>query len=81
MKALAKSSASSKRMAVDQGGPGAAGSGQRHKEDKYTLHAALDQPCKFHSTPGREVTHSTRQCSFIKELEQHAQELPGVPQA
>jgi hypothetical protein len=27
------------------------------------------------------VTHSTRQCSFIKELEQHAQELPGVPQA
>jgi hypothetical protein len=81
MKALAKGSASLKRMAVDQGGPGAAGSGQRRKEDKYTLDAALDQPCKFHSTPGREVTYSTRQCSFIKELEQRAQQLPGVPQA
>jgi hypothetical protein len=79
MKVLAKSSASSKRMAVDQGGLGAAGIGQRRKVDKYTLDAALDQPCKFRSTPGREAAHSTRQCSFIKELEQHAQELPGVP--
>jgi hypothetical protein len=69
MKALAKGSASSKQTAVDQGGPGATGSGQRRKEDKYTLDAAVDQPCKFHSTPGREATHSTRQCSFIKELE------------
>jgi hypothetical protein len=81
MKALAKSSASSKRMAVDQGGLGAAGSGQRRKVDKYTLDAALDQPCKFRSTPGREAAHSTRQCSFIKELEQHTQQLPGVLQA
>jgi hypothetical protein len=81
MKALAKSSVSSKRMVVHQGGPGAAGSGQRRKEDKYTLDATLDQPCKFHSTPGREATHSTRQCSFIKELEQRAQQLPRAPQA
>jgi hypothetical protein len=41
----------------------------------------LDQPCKFHSTPGSEATHSTRQCSFIKELEQRAQQLPGASQA
>jgi hypothetical protein len=80
MKALAKGSASSKRTMVDQDGPGAAGSGQRHKEDKYTLDAVLDQLCKFHSTPGREETYSTRQCSFIKELEQRAQQLPGALQ-
>jgi hypothetical protein len=41
----------------------------------------LDQPCKFHSTPGREATHSTHQCSFIKDLEQRAQQLPSAPQA
>jgi hypothetical protein len=81
MKALAKSSISSKRMAVDQGGLGAAGSGKRRKEDKYTLDATLNQPRKFHSTPGREATHSTRRCSFIKELEQRAQQIPGAPQA
>jgi hypothetical protein len=66
-------------MAADQGGSGAADSGQRRKEDRYTLDAALDQPCKFHSTPGREATHSTRQCSFIKELEKRARQLPGSP--
>jgi hypothetical protein len=81
MKALTKGSARSKRAAADQGGPGAAGSGQGRKEGKYTLNAALDQPCKFHSTLGREGTHSTRQCRFIKELEQRAQQLPGAPQA
>jgi hypothetical protein len=59
MKMVPKGSASSKRVAADQGGPGAAGGGQGHKEGKYTLNAALDQPCKFHSTPGREATHST----------------------
>jgi hypothetical protein len=79
MKALAKSSARSKRMVVDHGISGAAGSCQRHREDIYTLDAALDQPCKFHSTPNREATNSMRQCSFIKELEQHAQQLPGSP--
>jgi hypothetical protein len=41
----------------------------------------LDQPCKFHRTLGREATHSTRQCCFITELEQRAQQLPGIPQA
>jgi hypothetical protein len=60
MKALPKGSASSNRAASDQGGPGAAGSSQGRKEGKYTLDVALDQPCKFHSTPGREATHSTR---------------------
>jgi hypothetical protein len=54
-----RGSASSKRVASDQGGPGAAGSGHGRKEGKYTLHAALDQPCKFHTSPGREATHST----------------------
>jgi hypothetical protein len=77
--ALAKSSASSKRMAADQGGSGATGSSQRRREDRYTLDAALDEPWKFHSTPGREATHSTRQCSFIKELKQRARQLPGSP--
>jgi hypothetical protein len=72
MKTLPKGSASSKRAAADQGGPGAAGSGQGYKEGKYTLDAVLDQPCKFHSTPGREATHSTRQCCFMRELEQRA---------
>jgi hypothetical protein len=81
MKALPKGSASSKRAASDQGGPGAAGSGQWCKEGKYTLDGVLDQPCKFHSTPGREATHSTRQCRFMGELEQCAQQLPGASQA
>jgi hypothetical protein len=81
MKALTKGSASSKRAAADKGGPGDAGSGQGRKEGKYTLDAALDQSCKFHSTPGREATHSTCQCRFIKELELRAQQLPGAPQA
>jgi hypothetical protein len=70
MKALTKGSASSKRAAADQGGPGDASNHQGCKEGKYTLNVALDQPCKFHSTPGREATHSTRQRNFIKELEQ-----------
>jgi hypothetical protein len=72
MKTLPKGSASSKRAAADQGGLGDAGSGQGRKEGKYTLDAMLDQLCKFHSTPGREATHSTRQCCFMRELEQRA---------
>jgi hypothetical protein len=80
MKTLPKGSASSKRAAADQGGPEAAGSGQGRKEGKYTLDAALDQSCKFHSTPGREATHSTHQCRFMRELEQRAQQLPGASQ-
>jgi hypothetical protein len=81
MKALPKGSASSKRAASDQGGPGAIGSSQGRKEGKYTLDAVLDQLCKFHNTPGREATHSTRQCRFMKELEQRARQLPGASQA
>jgi hypothetical protein len=50
-----RGSASSERAASDQGGPGATGSIQGCKEGKYTLDAALDQPCKFHSSLGREV--------------------------
>jgi hypothetical protein len=76
-----RGSASSKRAASDQGGPGATGSSQGCKEGKYTLDAALDQPCKFHNSPGREATHSMRQCRFIRELEQRARQIPGVPQA
>jgi hypothetical protein len=64
-----------------QGGPGAAGGGQGCKEGKYTLDAALDQSCKFHTSPGREATHSTRQCRFMRELEQHARQIPGASQA
>jgi hypothetical protein len=37
-----RGSASSKRAASDQGGPGAASCGHGHKEGKYTLDAALD---------------------------------------
>jgi hypothetical protein len=81
MKVLTKGSARSKRAAANQGRPGAAGSGQGRKEGNYTLDVALDQPFKFHSTPGRETTHSTHQCRFIKELEQRAQQLSGAPQA
>jgi hypothetical protein len=81
METLPKGSASSKRTASDQGGLGAAGSGQGCKEGKYTLDAMLDQPCKFHSTPGREATHSTCYCRFMRELEQRAQQLPGASQA
>jgi hypothetical protein len=81
MKTLPKGSASSKQVVVDQGGLGAAGSVQGRKKGKYTLDAALDQLCKFHSTPDREATHSTRQCRFMRELEEGAQQLPGASQA
>jgi hypothetical protein len=81
METLPKGSASSKRAASDLGGPGAAGSSQGCKEGKYTLDAMLDQPCKFHNTPGREATHSMRQCWFMRELEQCARQLPGASQA
>jgi hypothetical protein len=76
-----RGSTSSKRAASDQGGPGAAGSGHGRKEGKYTLDAALDQPCKFQTSPGREATHSTCQCRFMRELEQRARQIPGTSQA
>jgi hypothetical protein len=78
VEAFPKGSASSKRAASDQGGLGAASSSQGRKEGKYTLDAVLDQPCKFHNTPGREATHSTRQCQFMRELEQRARQHPGA---
>jgi hypothetical protein len=37
----------------------------------------LHSTCKFHSTPGKEATHSTRQCRFMRELEQRTRQLPG----
>jgi hypothetical protein len=79
--AFPRGSASSKRAASDQGGPGAAGSSHGRKEGKYTLDAALDQPCKFHTSPGREATHSTRQCRFMRKLEQRARQILGMSQA
>jgi hypothetical protein len=81
VKTSSRGPASSKRAASDQGGPGAAGSGHGRKEGKYTLDAALDQPCKFHTSLGREVTHSTCQCRFMRELEQRARQVPGTLQA
>jgi hypothetical protein len=81
VKTSSRGSASSKRATSDQGGPGAAGSGHGHKEGKYTLDATLDQPCKFHTSPGREATHSTRQCRFMRELEQRARQIPSTSQA
>jgi hypothetical protein len=42
MKTLPKGSTSSKRATADQGGPGAADSGQGCKEGKYTLDPVLD---------------------------------------
>jgi hypothetical protein len=78
VKTSSRGSASSKRAASDQGGPGAAGSGHGRKEGKYTLDAMLDQPCKFHTSPGREATQSTRQCRFMRELEQRARQIPGT---
>jgi hypothetical protein len=81
IKTSPRGSASSKRAASDQGGPGAAGSDHGRKEGKYTLDAVLDQPCKFHTSPGREATHSTHQCHFMRELEQRARQIPGMSQA
>jgi hypothetical protein len=81
IEAFPRGSASSKRPASDQGGPRAAGGGQGRKEGKYTLDAALDQPCKFHTSPGREMTHSMRLSRFMRELEQRARQIPGSSQA
>jgi hypothetical protein len=81
VKTSPRGSASLMRAASDQGGPGAARSSHGRKEGKYTLDAALDQPCKFHTSPGREATHSTRQCRFMRELEQRARQIPGTSQA
>jgi hypothetical protein len=39
----------------------------------------LDQPCKFHNVSGKPAAHTTRPCSFIKDLEQGNHQLPGPP--
>jgi hypothetical protein len=74
----------SKQVAAVQGSPGATGGSQKPKgdkfsKDKYTIEVMLDQPCKFHSVSGKPTTHTTRQCSFTKDLEQGNHQLQGPP--
>jgi hypothetical protein len=66
-----------------QGSPGATGGSQKRKgdkfnKDKYTIEVMLDQPCKFHSVSGKPAGHTTRQCSFTRDLEQGNHQLPGL---
>jgi hypothetical protein len=73
---------SSQQVAAVQGSPGATGGSQKCKgdkfsKDKYTIEVMLDQPCKFHSVPGKPAAHTTRQCSFTRDLEQGNHQLPG----
>jgi hypothetical protein len=75
----------SKQVVTIQGSPGAMGGNQRRKgdkfnKDKYTIEMMLDQPCKFHSISGKPANHTTRQCSFTRDLEQGVRQLPGPPQ-
>jgi hypothetical protein len=74
----------SKQVAAVQGSPGATGGSQKCKgdkfsKDKYTIEVMLDQPCKFHSVSGKPAAHTTRQCSFTRDLEQGSHQLPGLP--
>jgi hypothetical protein len=74
----------SQQVAAVQGSPGATGGSQKRKgdkfrKDKYTIEVMLDQPCKFHSVSGKPAAHTTRQCSFTKDLEQGNHQLPGPP--
>jgi hypothetical protein len=74
----------SKQVADVQGSPGATGGSQKCKgdkfnKDKYTIEVMLDQPCKFHSVSGKPTAHTTRQCSFTRDLEQGNHQLPGPP--
>jgi hypothetical protein len=67
-----------------QGSPGTTGGSQKRKgdkfsKDKYTIKVMLDQPCKFHSVSGKPAAHTTRQCSFTRDLEQGNHQLPGPP--
>jgi hypothetical protein len=71
-------------VAAVQGSQGAAGGSQKRKgdkfsKDKYTIEVMLDQPCKFHSVSGKPAAHTTRQCSFTRDLEQGNHQLPGPP--
>jgi hypothetical protein len=74
----------SKQVANVQGSPGAMGGSQKRKgdkfnKDKYTIEVMLDQPCKFHSVSGKPAGHTTRQCSFTRDLERGNHQLPGPP--
>jgi hypothetical protein len=75
---------SSQQVAAFQGSSGATGGSQKCKgdkfnKDKYTIEVMLDQPCKFHSISGKPAAHTTRQCSFTRDLEQGNHQLPGPP--
>jgi hypothetical protein len=64
----------SKQVAAVQESPGATGGSQKRKgdkfnKDKYTIEVMLDQSCKFHSISGKLAAHTTRQCSFTRDLE------------
>jgi hypothetical protein len=68
-------------VAAVQGSLGATSGSQRRKsdkfnKDKYTIEVMLDQPCKFHSVSGKLAGHTTRQCSFTRDLEQGNHQLP-----
>jgi hypothetical protein len=74
----------SQQVAAVQGSPGATGGSQKRKgdkfsKDKYTIEVMLDQPRKFHSVSGKPAAHTTRQCSFTRDLEQANHQLPGPP--
>jgi hypothetical protein len=74
----------SKQVAAIQGSPGSMGGSQKRKgdkfnKDKYTIEVMLDQPCMFHSVSGKPVGHTTRQCSFTRDLERGSHQLPGSP--
>jgi hypothetical protein len=74
----------SQQVAAIQGSPGAMGGSQKRKgdkfrKDKYTIEVMLDQPCKFHSVSGKPAAHTTRQCSFTRDLEQGNHQLPRPP--
>jgi hypothetical protein len=74
----------SKQVAAVQGSPGATGGSQKRKgdkfsKDKYTIEVMLDQPYKCHIISGKPAAHTTRQCSFTRDLEQGSHQLPGPP--
>jgi hypothetical protein len=71
-------------VAAVQESPGATGGSQKRKgdkfnKDKYTIEVMLDQPYKFHSVSGKPAGHTTRQCSFTRDLERGNHQLLGLP--
>jgi hypothetical protein len=53
--------------------------GDKFNKDKYTIEVMLDQPYKFHSVSGKPAGHTTRQCSFTRDLERGNHQLLGLP--